>query len=155
MQKKNKTKCCQKPSLSIRPPFWKKIYISHQYNHFITNKTSKKPFGVLAFEKLRSKLQLFYLSKNKRPWIKKKHNSKMKRQIWVFCDLCVIYPLFENIEFSFSGKERNFAPFKNFCFVIVIIIVIWKKQTNIMSTCWWSNNIIIAWTRKNRLNFIS
>ena len=40
----------------------------------------------------------------------------MKRQIWVFCDLCVIYPLFENIEFSFSGKERNFAPFKKLLF---------------------------------------
>ena len=71
---------------------------------------------MLAFEKLRSKLQLFYLSKKQKTLDKKKHNSKMKRQIWVFCDLCVIYPLFENIEFSFSGKERNFAPFKKLLF---------------------------------------
>jgi len=64
MNAKNKTKCCQKPSLSIRPPFWKKIYISHQYNHFITNKTSKKPFGVLAFEnKIKIKIATFLFVK--------------------------------------------------------------------------------------------
>jgi len=59
-----------KPSAVKNPPFQfghlfgKKIYISHQYNHFITNKTSKKPLGVLAFEnKIKIKIATFLFVK--------------------------------------------------------------------------------------------